>query len=370
MTNALAYSEYWNMKSGIFDLKNPYSFGAEEKNKIMIPYLIELCNLHKTNCNEYSRIVNSLFDNSSTQFTNLSEIPFLPVRAFKEMSMKSVYDNEIVKTLTSSGTSGQNTSKIYLDKLTAIRQSNVLISLTSQWLGPKRRPMLIFDTAESTKNRYEFNARAAGILGFSQFGRKPVYALGSELNLEYKLTKNYIQENHQNSIFGFGFTFVIWKYVYKELIKKNLKIDMGDKSVILHGGGWKKIENESVSREVFNESLTKVLGARKIINYYGMVEQVGSIFFECESGYFHTPNFSEILIRDPITYKPLAAGNRGLIQLISLLPSSYPGHSILTEDIGEIVGIDNCKCGKPGKYFVVHGRQEQAEPRGCSDVAA
>ena len=29
-------------------------------------------------------------------------------------------------------------------------------------------------------------------------------------------------------------------------------------------------------------------------------------------------------------------------QLISLIPHSYPGHSILTEDTGPIVGEDDC----------------------------
>ena len=47
---------------------------------------------------------------------------------------------------------------------------------------------------------------------------------------------------------------------------------------------------------------------------------------------------------------------------------SYPGQSILTEDIGVIHGIDNCKCGKLGKYFSVLGRVPDSELRGCSDV--
>ena len=32
---------------------------------------------------------------------------------------------------------------------------------------------------------------------------------------------------------------------------------------------------------------------------------------------------------------------RGFVQLISTLPTSYPGHSILTEDIGEFKDIKN-----------------------------
>ena len=82
---------------------------------------------------------------------------------------------------------------------------------------------------------------------------------------------------------------------------------------------------------------------------------------------FVTSSFSDIFVRDK-NFNILKNGKRGLIQLFSLLPTSYPGHNILTEDIGEIVGQDNCKCGLKGKYFLVHGRAKQAEIRGCSDV--
>ena len=60
--------------------------------------------------------------------------------------------------------------------------------------------------------------------------------------------------------------------------------------------------------------------------------------------------------------------NKGIIQLISLIPTSYPGHNILTEDLGIIYGEDNCSCGLKGKYFKVLGRVKQSEARGCSDV--
>ena len=105
-----------------------------------------------------------------------------------------------------------------------------------------------------------------------------------------------------------------------------------------------------------------------IYNYYGLVEQTGSIFIESKKcGYFHTSNFSDILIRDD-NFQLVKNGSKGLIQLLSLLPTSYPGHNILTEDIGQIVGEDNCKCGLKGKYFMVHGRAKNTELRGCSDI--
>ena len=56
------------------------------------------------------------------------------------------------------------------------------------------------------------------------------------------------------------------------------------------------------------------------------------------------------------------------VQILSLIPSSYPGHSILTEDIGEITDFKNCNCGKSQKHFKLYGRVKESEVRGCSDV--
>ena len=56
----------------------------------------------------------------------------------------------------------------------------------------------------------------------------------------------------------------------------------------------------------------------------------------------------------------------GLVQLKSLLPINYPGHNILTEDIGIIYGIDNCKCKRKGKIFKILGRLSKSEIRGAA----
>jgi len=58
----------------------------------------------------------------------------------------------------------------------------------------------------------------------------------------------------------------------------------------------------------------------------------------------------------------------GLIQTLSILPRSYPGHVLLTEDLGRQIGVDDCACGKLGSYYQVEGRVKQAELRGCSDT--
>jgi hypothetical protein len=234
-------------------------------------------------------------------------------------------------------------------------------------LGEKRLPMVILDTKSVLKDRKSFSARGAGILGFANFGRKHFYALNDDMTLDVEGLQAYLKEYEGQRILLFGFTFMIWQYVYKEARDKGIELNFGD-SVLIHGGGWKKLKDEAVDAITFNRLLSEQLGIQEVHNYYGMVEQVGSIFVECSEGYLHAPQFADVIMRDTITFVPLPVGEQGLIQVVSELPKSYPGHSLLTEDVGTIHGIDTCACGWKGKYFTVAGRIPKAELRGCSDT--
>ena len=99
-----------------------------------------------------------------------------------------------------------------------------------------------------------------------------------------------------------------------------------------------------------------------------MAEQIGVIYADCQEGNKHIPNFADIIIRDPFTLEPLGLNEVGLIQVLSALPNSYPGHSLLTEDKGKLVGIDDCQCKRKGKYFRFVSRVEKTEIRGCGDT--
>ena len=79
---------------------------------------------------------------------------------------------------------------------------------------------------------------------------------------------------------------------------------------------------------------------------------------------------SDIFIRRPYDFSIADLGERGIIQTLSILPTSYPGHSLLTEDEGILLGEDDCECSRLGKYFKMLGRVKNAELRGCSDTYA
>ena len=111
-------------------------------------------------------------------------------------------------------------------------------------------------------------------------------------------------------------------------------------------------------------------GIQHVHDYYGMVEQTGSIYMECGEGHLHAPIFSDVIIRRYTDFSEASIGEKGIIQVVSVLPKSYPGHSLLTEDEGILLGEDDCRCGRKGKYFKIIGRLKNAEIRGCSDVYA
>jgi phenylacetate-coenzyme A ligase PaaK-like adenylate-forming protein len=347
-------------------LVDPFSLNAELKRNLFIKILKDLTEYHVNKSSAYSSILNNL--NKTDNIDSIESVPYLPVRLFKFIDLISISPDQIFKTLTSSGTSGQNLSKIYLDRYTADLQSKVLRSILGNFIGNSRRPMIIVDVEDLLKNRCNFSARAAGVVGFSIFGKSHFYCLDSNFKIKIDELQEFCNNYRDTGIFLFGFTSIIWKFFNNQLKQMNLSLDIGHKSILLHGGGWKKLTQESVSNEEFKHQLSINSGINRIHNYYGMVEQTGSIFIECEFGYMHASNFSDILIRDTKNYNPLPYNKPGLIQLLSLLPHSYPGHSILSEDIGICYGEDNCKCGRNGKYFHVMGRLESSEPRGCSDT--
>ena len=290
----------------------------------------------------------------------------MPVRLIKENDLFSVDKSSVINTMTSSGTSGQKVSKIYLDKYTSNIQMKALSSIVSDFIGINRLPMLIIDSKTLLNNRSSFSARVAGVLGFSRFGRDITFALSENMEIDYEIVESFCKKYEGMDVLIFGFTSIIWEYFHKSLQKNNKKINLINATMI-HGGGWKKLIDKSVDNETFRQSITESCNIHKIHNYYGMIEQTGSIFMECQFGFLHCSDYSDMAVLNN-QFHECNQNEIGLVKLYSLLPYSYPGHILLTEDSGEIIGEDDCACGRAGKYFKIHGRIPSAEIRGCSDT--
>lgn len=350
--------------------KNPFSLDKEEKHRLLNCRLHELTRHHYISCPEYKRMVDAI-GLDMNNLPDYEKLPFLPVRLFKELELRSCEKGDVVKTLTSSGTTGQQVSRIFLDREVSSNQTKCLTKIVSHFLGTKRVPMLILDSSAVVKNRAMFSARGAGILGFSMFGSKRQYALNEDMELDIEGMKNFLESHKGETIFMFGFTFMIWQHFYKKLQECGYKPDLS-KGVLIHGGGWKKLITEKISSAEFKQRLNSVCGIlpENVHDYYGMVEQTGTIYMECKCGHLHTSCFSDVLIRNPQDWNLCKTQEKGLVEVVSVLPTSYPGHILLTEDEGMILGEDDCPCGLKGKYFKIEGRIKNAEIRGCSDTYA
>jgi phenylacetate-coenzyme A ligase PaaK-like adenylate-forming protein len=347
--------------------ENTYSLSEKEKQIVFKKTMNVLIKHHYNNSEHYKKIIDSLYFKKYI-FNKLQDIPFLPVRMFKNFEMLSIKKNEIFKILLSSGTSGNNLSKIYLDKINATNQLKVLQKIMNSALETKERlPMLIIDQNMSGLNRNMFNARVAAINGFSMFGKDHTFLLDQNEEINYEKLNLFLDKNYKKKFIIFGFTSFIYQNFLKKISESRVNNFNFKNAIVLHGGGWKKLDYLKISKKKFYDELNNKFSFNRIINYYGLVEQTGSIFTECKCGYYITSNFSDILIRDK-NLKIANSGEIGFLQLVSLLPTSYPGHSIITEDLAKIVDKHNCKCEKNGKRFLLYGRVPSAEIRGCSDI--
>lgn len=347
---------------------NPYELDKKQKNMLLTKELKELTEYHRKRCEEYSSFLSAVkYDANNVHF--VEDIPFYPVRMFKEYELLSIDKSNIFKTMTSSGTTGQKVSKIYVDKETAMIQQKVMIKILSDYWGKKRLPMLVIDTPAVVKDRKMFTARGAAIIGLNIISRDTTYVLNDDMTLNIDKLNGFLDRYGNNDFVIFGFTFIVWQHLYQEIIKNKIKLDMS-KGYLMTGGGWKKLISDSISHDEFKKKMQESCGITHFLDHYGMVEQTGCIYAECEYGHLHASNYSDVIIRDYRDFSPCKIGKKGIIQVVSVLPHSYPGHSLLTEDEGIILGEDDCPCGRKGKYIKVFGRMRSAELRGCSDTYA
>jgi len=343
--------------------RDQYSVRRAEKEALLVDGLNRLTTHHQQRCPEYARILGAAYRGSSSAAC-VVDVPYLPVSLFKSLELKSVDDGDVFKVMTSSGTTSSAVSHIYLDVQTASAQTRALASIVTHYLGKTRRPMLIVDHPGVIKDRRRFSARGAGIVGMMSYGRDHLYALDDGMQVNRGQLDPWLASHAGEELLVFGFTFMVWEF--QEALREE-GLDLS-RATLVHSGGWKKLADRAVSRQTFREGLQRAFGLTQVHDFYGMVEQVGSVFFECPAGYFHPPNFADVIVREPRTWRRAEIGDEGVIEVVSLLPLSYPGHALLTEDIGVVDGIDDCECGRMGQRFQVKGRVPETEIRGCSDT--
>lgn len=308
----------------------------------------------------------------------VADLPFLPVATLKTNPPVSLVGPDgIRKTLTSSATTSQVPSRIALDAQTARRTTKGIVAIVRDFIGPARRPYLVVDTLDSMGGN-TLGARGAAIQGLQPFASETTYCLSlgnrrSDAQGEAILNRDrllqFATDQRDAEVLVYGFTFMLWNHLVNPLLAENICLNL-PKAWVLHSGGWKRLQDQAVDKVQFNEQLARVFGCSpdRVIDFYGMVENVGVIYPDCSQGNKHAPAFGDVIVRDPLTLEPSAIGDVGMVQVCNVLPTSFPGHLLLTEDMAQVVAYDGCPCGRRGISFRFAGRIPTAELRGCGNI--
>lgn len=300
------------------------------------------------------------------------EIPFLHVGLYKRLNfITQRADLVYQRTLLSSSTSGSQPSRIHLDSQSSLLQSHSSLKILTELVGDTKRPLLILDDVQSLRRKDDLSARTAAALSLKPLASQIHFMLkdvNDPSSMQWTRLLEILDKN--DSILVYGFTWILWQAWIKGAIPKDVADALINKTIhFVHSGGWKKLEALKIDRTTFDQSLLNTLSPNsKVLDYYGLVEQVGIIFPLCEAGRRHAPLWSSVLIRNPWTSLPVPVGEIGMLQFMNVLALGAPYHSVLTEDLGRLFPEDSCPCSRLGISFEFLGRIPKAEIRGCANA--
>ena len=355
-------------------LEPPFALSDDEKRPLFSAAMAEAFRHHFENNDIFRAVCRKQGFSPGSIPDDVTRLPYLPASLFKTGFLVSVPAGQIRAEIRSSATSGAP-SLVAVDHISARRQSLVSARVMSEYLGHHRRPFLILDVDPVASSAVDILARSAATRGFLVFADSAEFALtedGGQLRLDEAKLERSLESllTAGKDVCVFGFTHLLYSQLIEPLKKRGggaLPLPSGSR--VAHIGGWKRLQAEHVDRNRFLEDVMGTLGVQEndIIDFYGFAEQMGIVY----AGPGRAPKtvhaYAEIIVRDFDTLQPAPDGKPGLLQFLTPVPHSHPGISVLTEDVGRIVGRDRDGAGRCGTQFEVIGRAEKAEPRGCGD---
>lgn len=303
--------------------------------------------------------------------TDFATMPHVIVTAFKERTLLSVPEDEIVHRFTSSGTGGAQ-SKIFLDDASFRRQSFTRSSIVKTY-------GLVSDD-EVNYLCFSYDPESGGARGaahthtaYSSFApaRERFYAIaqGEDGQPHFRAEeciealRRFQESGLPLRVTGFP------AFGYATLSKITESLRFPEQSLMFCGGGWKLHTGQAVPFSEYVALVEKVLGipASRIRDVFGMVEH-GIPYLTCEHGSFHIPIYGRVWAVDPATVEPLPYGKVGLLKLVTPYIRSQPSISVLSTDYGAVE--KDCPCGRSGGVVRLAGRAGVKKYDGCAISAA
>lgn len=318
---------------------------------------------HQAGCEPYARITAGWRPGG-----NIADIPFLHVGLFKELVLQTQAEGiRHQRRLASSATTSGVSSQVALDERSSALQGESARHVLSAWLGETPAPLVVLDSSRALRERGALSARLAAALSLRPLATDLSFVLPEATDPAGLDWGGVLRASQHGVLTVYGFTWILWSAWAMGHMPDAVRDRLRDVQVrFVHSGGWKKLESARVDRVTFDNALLCTAGPGSLVlDYYGLVEQVGMVFPLCEAGRRHVPRWGEVIVRDPWTLRPTAGV--GQLQLLNPLAWGAPYHSVLTEDLGSM-SSEPCHCGRMGRSFILSGRMPKAELRGCANV--
>ena len=360
----------------LFNHRDPYDLKGTDE--LFLKAVRENCACVYARCPGYRAILDDAgFAPERLQsMDDLADLPFLPTALFKRRRLFALPRWRLPCVVTSSGTSSGKASEIGFSTgdLWAGLKMVLHICRLRHLISLRPCHYVVFGYQPNRHNRTGVSRTAFGVTLFAP-ALSRTYALSWKKG-EYSLDLGAVQAaiiKHSKSRFPLrfmGFPAYAW-FLMKRMDEQGVYVQLPKGSKLMLGGGWKQFYAEEVDKSEFYALAKKVLGLddRDIIEFYGAVEH--PIFYnDCERHHFHVPIYSRVLIRDPVTLRPVPNGTPGLVNLITPMDVGTPLLSVMTDDLGVLHDATECGCGLDSPWLEILGRVGLQDIKTCAAGAS
>lgn len=344
--------------------------------RLFVEALQEALSHHQAHNDAYRRLCDQHGFGGLVGPADISSVPWVFVNVFKRHELLSVPREAIALNLTSSGTGGQK-SQIFFDQgsldrgLRMVDRCFEAMGLTA----PEEAVNYLcfsYDPLEAAQVGTAFTDDVVSQLT----GRREVtYALRWDAKASRFTFRDrdclaaldrYQADGYPVRILGFP---AFLHRLMRQLEAEGRTLQLGERSFVLTGGGWKTAEDEQIPKAAFIQEVEARLGipGENVRDGFGLVEH-GVPYLECAQHRFHVPAYARAFVRDVADLSLLPDGQVGFLQLVTPYLLSMPAISLLTSDLAVLAR--DCPCGRPTATIALMGRAGVRKNKGCAMTAA
>ena len=281
---------------------------------------------------------------SPSSIKEVGDIPFLPIRFFKDADVFCGPFSQVDQVYSSSGTTGVITSKHHLWS-EAFYLDHAQRLFEAQYGSLTDYHVLALLPAYLERPGSSLVAMASHFMDESQSSHSGFYLY----NQEELLTKLTLLQKEGRKVLLLGVTFALL-----DLAESKKHLQRGENLLVMETGGMKGRRREMIREEV-HACLQDYFQVEHIHSEYGMTELLSQVYSKGQGKFTVPPSMRVVLrdINDPFSPSSRAQGGINVIDLANFHSCAF----VETQDIG--------KLDEEG-FLEVLGRFDQSELRGCN----